>query len=374
MTSANPPAPVPQNAQDVLDLLRLNHNVLISGPPGTGKSRLLGEVARGFRHQTGGPAYVRTRRIAIPATTGGPPPPYLPSPARGTREVFPMPMHSGSKQRDFLRGIVPMVDPTSDVLRFEVTKGSLYRASEHALTPDGASLLIIDEINRGPAVAVFGPSIVSLDSDKRLNSDGNPTNQTAYFDVLDEQGRQQPYALPTHLYIVAAMNQVDTSVEALDVAFLRRFTPYRLTPDEAVLREHFGLQNTDVPTAAPASAAEVYGLLLAAWRRVNEKISMGRGPEYQLGHGVLMLGTPPQPLPEAVMYAARAWRLVRQHVDEVFFGDTRGVADVFAAGRAGSPYQLDETTFAGQPVVHLRGPEYLAGEALVAALRAIAQA
>ncbi|TKJ24330.1 AAA family ATPase [Blastococcus sp. CCUG 61487] len=374
MTSANPPAPVPQDAQDVLDLLRLNHNVLISGPPGTGKSRLLGEVARGFRHQTGGPAYVRTSRIAIPATTGGPPPPYLPSPSRGTREVFPMPMHSGSKQRDLLRGIVPRVDPDSDVLRFEVTEGSLYRASEHALAPDGAALLLIDEINRGPAVAVFGPSIVALDGDKRLDDAGSPTNRTAYFDILDEQGHQISYALPKHLYIVAAMNQVDTSVEALDVAFLRRFTPFRLTPDEAVLHRHFGVHAADVPAGTPSSAAEVYSLLIAAWRRVNEKISLGRGPEYQLGHGVLILDAPPQPLPEAVMYAARVWRLVRQHVDEVFFGDTRGVADVLAADRGASPYQLDETTFAGQPVVHLRGPEYLAGDPLLAALRAIAQA
>lgn len=364
---------VDPQAEEILDLLRHNHNVLISGPPGTGKSRLLGEVARGFRHRTGGPAYVRTGRVAIPETTAGPPPSYLPSPMRQSREVFQTVMHSGTKQRDFLRGIVPSVDPNADVLRFEVTKGILYRASEHALGADGAALLIVDEINRGPAVAVFGPSIVALEGDKRLDVAGDTTYTTQPFEMLDDEGHPVPYELPTHLYIVAAMNQADTSVEALDVAFLRRFASYRLVPNQDVLLEYFGLPADDSP-ATPGSAAEVYSLLITAWRRVNQKISLGRGPEYQIGHGALMQGTPRLSPPEAVAYAARSWRTVRQHLDEVFFGDTRAVADVLAADRAGSPYQLDETTFAGQPVVHLLGPDYLDGDPLVAALRAIAQA
>jgi 5-methylcytosine-specific restriction enzyme B len=378
-TTASSPAPVPPRAQEVLGLLRANHNVLISGPPGTGKSRLLAEVARGFRHQTGGPAYVHTARVAIPAVSGGPPPPWLPSPHRTEREVFPTALHSGAKPRDFLRGIVPAIalgddtDGAGKGLRFEVTKGTLYRASEYALTDDGAALLIIDELNRGPAVAIFGPAIVGLESDKRLNDDGKPTYTTQHFEVLDDHGRNAPYALPRHLYVLAAMNQADTSVEAIDVAFLRRFTPYLLHPSEQVLLDYFGLASADLPTGQPASDAGVYALLVSAWRRVNERLSLGRGPEYQIGHGVLMLDERrPTGLPEASAFAARGWVKVRQHIDEVFFGDTRGVGDVLAAGRNNSPYAVVNTTFADQPVVSLTGPTHPTGDVLHTVLRAVA--
>lgn len=372
MASGSSPS-IPQDAQDVLDLLRLNHNVLISGPPGTGKSRLLADVARGFKHQFGGPAYVKTARVAIPPSAT--PPPYLPSPSRKDREVFPTAMHSGTKPRDFLRGIVPAIDPAATALTFEVTRGTLYRASEHALTADGAALLIVDELNRGPAVAVFGPSIVALEGDKRLDDTGAPTDTTQHFEILDDQGRGQLYALPTHLYVVAAMNQADTSVEAIDVAFLRRFAPYPLGPDSSVLLNHFGLTSDTLPAGKPTTAGEVYALLVAAWRRVNEQLSLARGAEYQIGHGVLMLDpTAPQGLPEAIPYAARGWEKVRQHIDEVFFGDTRGVGQLLAQGRSGSPYVLEDTTFAGQPVVQLTGPARPTGDALLGLLRAVAEA
>lgn len=370
MTSTNPP--VPQAAQEVLSQLRVHQNVLISGPPGTGKSRLLAEVAEAFKFQAGGPAYVKGAKISIPASVTGPPPSYLPSPTRSDREVFRTALHAGSKPRDFLRGVVPSIGPGGSSLQFEVTRGSLYLASEHALTADGAALLIVDEINRGPAVAVFGPSIVALEADKRLDDNGNPQLTTQQFPVLDDHGHEQPYCLPKHLYIVAAMNQVDTSVAALDVAFLRRFAPCRLDPDEAVLQAHLGLSGLTTPAGAPTTAAEVYSLLVAAWKKVNERIALGRGPEYQLGHGALMLPDPPTPLPEATAYAARAWATVRQHVDEVFFGDIRGVGEVLAADRPGSPYKVEDTLFAGQPVVQLAGPTHLADTTLIAALRAIA--
>jgi len=145
-------------------------------------------------------------------------------------------------------------------------------------------------------------------------------------------------------------------------------------PEESVLLSHFGLTSATPPAGAPSTAQELYATLIAAWRKVNRKLSLGRGAEYQLGHGALMHAMPPTGLPEATAYAARAWRLVRQHIDEVFFGDARSVAEILAANTPGSPYSLIDTTFAGQPVVQLSGPEHLHGSAVVAALKAVAEA
>ena len=39
---------------------------------------------------------------------------------------------------------------------FRISEGALYRANEHAKTPDGAALVTVDELNRGPAVKSSG--------------------------------------------------------------------------------------------------------------------------------------------------------------------------------------------------------------------------
>ena len=71
-------------------------------------------------------------------------------------------------------------------------------------------VFIIDEINRGPAVQVFGGAIVAIESDKRLASDGAKLAETQFFEMLDPvSGDVIEYALPHDLYILAAMNQAD---------------------------------------------------------------------------------------------------------------------------------------------------------------------
>src|SRR5712664_3923723 len=93
----------------ILGLLKNRHNVLISGPPATGKSRLLNEVARAFADSAPkGPVHVPGASIAIPKT-----PPItaplnvvLPSGERTNRKVFRTVFHQNSKYRDFVTGLV----------------------------------------------------------------------------------------------------------------------------------------------------------------------------------------------------------------------------------------------------------------------------
>jgi 5-methylcytosine-specific restriction protein B len=187
------------------------------------------------------------------------------------------------------------------------------------------------------------------------------------------------YALPHDLYIVAAMNQADASVEPLDVAFLRRWEPMRLQPNEAALRAFYGLggRGADVLPDNLANIVDALEASVRAWASVNEQISLGRGPEFQVGHGLLMTETKPQTvsLQDALATLCIGWAKIRAHVEEVFFGDTRGIAAAVNAldGPAFNPFKLTEMTFADDLRFQLEGPVNFNEANIYQALRAFAR-
>lgn len=273
---------------------------------------------------------------------------WLPSPERSDRRTWSDTFHQGTRHRDFVSGIRPSL--LGGGSQFEVQRGILLQAADHALTPEGASLVIVDEINRGPAVAVFGSLIGAMERDKRLGADGSPTTQTVSFRALNSDGVHENYSLPYHLYIVAAMNEADTSTEPLDVAFRRRFHPVRLEPDEAVLRAYFSLslEGTSPPTLA-AEASHIYEAAIRAWSRVNRVLEIARGREFQIGHGIFMdVSDPPADLDGARNYAVAVWNRLLGHVGELFFGDTRGMIEVLRAG-PGEPIRSGGTRICRDP-------------------------
>lgn len=342
-------------AQEVLKALAIRKNVIITGPPGTGKSRLLNQIRELFRWDQGQTGSSPTGTIPIPAASS-PIPEWFPSPDQDVqRDVFQTVFDQNTKYRDFMRGLVPSVGQAGV---FEVTSGTLYRASLHARQDGNAALVIIDEINRGPAVAAFGSALVGLEADKRQPTDGHVSETVQYFEILGDAGENKAFALPADLYILAAMNEADTSVEPLDVAFLRRFHIHRLEPAEMVLRAHLDLPAVPATLpSAPSGASDYFEALAQAFAKINQQILLGRGQAYQLGHGALMHAeADASTVAAAQEYVATAWATMRGHIDEVFFGNTRAVSDVLRAENSASPYSLEEATFAGQSVRRVAGP------------------
>jgi 5-methylcytosine-specific restriction protein B len=62
-------------------------------------------------------------------------------------------------------------------------------------------------------------------------------------------------------------------------------------------------------------------------------------------------------LAEANDYVGHVWAKIRAHINEVFFGNTRAVSELLCAEKDGSPYMLIESTFAGQSVRRINGPD-----------------
>jgi 5-methylcytosine-specific restriction protein B len=374
---------------EVLERLKTSKNVLVSGSPGTGKSRLIGEVGKAFEVGLPAPGVAAMpvhnpkAKVPIPPAAAPSDPALvkaMPCPGKTARKVFRTVFHQNSKHRDFVTGMIPNTQRKAGDPDFVIIEGPLFKASEHAKGNNGASLLIIDEINRGPAVQVFGGSIVAIEADKRLSPDGSPTSQTQFFDLLSHSGSLDSYALPDDLYILAAMNQADASVEPLDVAFLRRWEPYVLDPSSEVLRNHFGINGSNAVSGGlpetPTEAKQVFEASVRAWEKVNRQISLGRGPEFQIGHGVLMSGTSDSMTKDAALQvSANNWAKVRAHVQEVFFGDLRGIAATLNAidGPAFHPLQLVETSFADDIRYELTGPSRMGPDKIYNALRAIGQ-
>lgn len=359
------------DAREVLKALAVRKNVLLTGPPGTGKSRLLNEVRELFQWDKGLTAAYPDDAIPLQPKLSALPS-WFPSPEQtSSRKVFQTVFDQNTKYRDFMRGLVPKVGEAG---AFEVTSGTLYRASEHALHQGNASLVIVDEINRGPAVAAFGSALVCLEADKRLLSGGIPTRFTQYFEILGDDGANKTYALPENLYILGAMNEADTSVEPLDVAFLRRFHTHRLQPDSDVLRSHFGLDKPRYLPQQPATPSDYYEALAQAFTKVNEQILLGRGESYLLGHGALMhQKAKSDDMAAAKEYTDTAWATMYAHINEVFFGNTRAISEILRTDAESSAYTLKEATFAGQTIRRVVGPVRPDSAELYSLLRSIAE-
>lgn len=376
---------ISEACKDALKRLARSTNVLISGAPGTGKSRLLAEVAlafetgHGIAASGGPPIHNPIGGIPIPPAMGNLATDF-PGPTKTSRKVFRMVLHQNSKYRDFVSGITPAVNKQAGEPDFSIVEGTLYRASQHASKENGAALLIIDEINRGPAVQVFGGAIVAIESDKRLAPNGSKRGETQFFELLEPgTGEVVEYALPHDLYILAAMNQADASVEPLDVAFLRRWEPLRLLPDESVLRKFYGLgpkTGASLPDT-PSAVSHVFEASVRAWAAINDQISLGRGFEFQIGHGVLFSDVQPNSmeLPDALDFLCIGWDKIRSHVEEVFFGDTRGIAATLNAldGPACNPFTLQEKTFANDLRFKLEGPSNFSASTVFLALKAFSR-
>lgn len=198
---------LPALVSKMKDLLLRSDNLLLHGAPGTGKTYL-------------------ARQVATLVVSGG----RADNPKELTedekKQIGFVQFYPGYDYSNFVEGLKPSdtaVSPSGFERRDGVFKKFVTTAGQN---PDKKFVFIIDEVNRASSSAVFGEVFSLLEPGKRGEY------------IADLQVSGAPFSLPSNLYIIATMNDIDRSAEPLDFAFRRRWKIVEIAPidtEDAIL-------------------------------------------------------------------------------------------------------------------------------------------
>lgn len=148
---------------------------------------------------------------------------YCDDKERMERVVF----HPDYTYSDFIGQIMPKLDNERRVY-YDFSPGPFTRMLRKAYTNPGKEFfLVVEELNRGNAPAIFGEVFQLLDRKERTDegaigeSSYGITN--AYVAAIVYENSDHPVLIPSNLNIVATMNTSDQNVFTLDTAFQRRW-------------------------------------------------------------------------------------------------------------------------------------------------------
>lgn len=202
-----------------VSLLKTNHNLILTGAPGTGKTYLAQQIAKEIGCSETHMEFVQ--------------------------------FHPSYDYTDFVEGLRPIQDESGNI-GFEPKDGIFKKFCENALLAylsDANNapkyVFVIDEINRGEISKIFGELFFSIDSGYRVTkemidnhcSGNNPlvTIRTQYSNMckcpnafdkalgITDAIDFGHFFVPDNVYIIGTMNDIDRSVESMDFAFRRRF-------------------------------------------------------------------------------------------------------------------------------------------------------
>lgn len=209
--------------------------------------------------------------------------------------------HPGYDYSDFIEGIRPKRDDSDGSTIYYDRKDGIFKDfcrqvvnfnekhKDDNLSKSAKFFFIIDEINRGEVSKIFGEAFSMIETDKRAPVDiesEKVTNKvdTQYSSLIEDKDPfQNGFYIPENVYILATMNEIDRSLEAMDFAFRRRFSWLTVNVQDT-LNE---IIVNSVLDDCTDSVSKNMSAIEDSFNKLNELIEKNLGPDYMLGGSYL---------------------------------------------------------------------------------------